>query len=242
MLDLLRRGLRESRAEPVARAPRHPGRDVVQMYVGVTEIVARGFSPMPPAPSAVALAASGGQRTAKREKEYDAALGGIYQPARRHVRVVDRSESGFGLEGSSADCGQVTVGDLVGLRLQADGPLVLGRVARCVLERPGSVRMGVHRLTSTSRPVDVESIDDTGLPHTTLLFVPGHERDGTQDGFLVSESAFARGGRIAVAVEGNRYTLRFNRVRQRGRGWVLAGFGVTGVMPAGEMLSLTGAA
>ena len=235
VLDLMRRGLRESRAEPVARAARRLGRDVVEMYVGVTEIVARGFSPMPPAPSAVALAASGGQLAAKRVKEYDTALGEIYQPVRRRARMVDRSESGFGLEGDSADCGQVTVGDLVGLRLLEDGPLVLGRVARSVLERPGSIRIGVHRLTSLSRPVDAASIDDAGAPHATLLFVPGRERDGTQDGFLISEIAFARGGRIAVDVEGNRYTLRFNRVRQRGRGWVLAGFAVTGVMPAGAM-------
>jgi hypothetical protein len=242
VLDLLRRRLRESRAEPVARAARRPEREVVEVHVGLPEIVARGFSPMPPAPSAVALAASGGQLAAKRPKEYDNALGGIYEPARRHARLVDRSESGFGLEGDSADFGQVTVGDLVGLRLQGDGPLVLGRVARSVVDRPGSMRIGVQRLTSISRPADVESIDDAGLPHATLLFVPGGERDGTQDGFLVSEIAFGRGGRIAVAAGGNRYTLRFNRVRQRGRGWVLAGFAVTGVMPAAETLSLASTA
>lgn len=230
VLDLIRQGLRESRNEPIMRAARRPAGRIVEMYVGVAQVMARAFSPPAPVPAAISLAtrAGGPVEAPRRESEHDVALGEIYDPVRRQVRIVDESDTGLGIEGNKADCEQVCAGDLVGMRLQDGGPLVLGRVARSIPGRHGKVSIGVHRLTSSSRPVDVLPIDEPAEGRA-LLYVPGQEPSGTQDGFLVSEAVFAKGGRIGVAVESLRYTLRFNRVRERGRGWVLAGFEVTDV-------------
>lgn len=230
VLDLVRRGLRESRSEPVTRAARRPAARMVEMHVGVAEVMARAFSPPAPVPPAISLATQAGKavEAPRRDREYDVALGEIYDPVRRLVRVVDESDTGLGMEGNKADCGHVCAGDLVAMRLRDGGPLVLGRVARSIPAGHGKVSVGVHRLTSASRPVDVLPIDEPGHGHA-LLYVPGLEPSGTHDGFLVSDAVFAKGGRIGVAVESLRYTLRFNRVRERGRGWVLAGFEVTDV-------------
>ncbi len=230
VLDLIRRGLRESRNEPITRAARRPASRIVEMHVGVSEVMARAFSPPAPVPAGISLATRAGKRVEapRRESEHDVALREIYTPVRRQVRVVDESDTGLGLEGNKADCGQVCAGDLVGMRLREDGPLVLGRVARIIPGRHAAVSIGVHRLTSASRPMDVLPIDEAGEGHA-LLYVPGLEPSGTDDGFLVSDAVFTKGGRIGVAVESMCYTLRFNRVRERGRGWVLAGFEVTDV-------------
>lgn len=230
VLDLVRQGLRESRKEPVTRAVRRPEGRMVEMHVGVAEVMARAFSPPAPVPAAISLATRAGKRieAPRRESEHDVALREIYEPVRRLVRVVDESDTGLGLEGDMADCGHVCAGDLVGMRLHEDGPLVLGRVARSIPGRHATVSIGVHRLTSASHPMDVLPIGEADEGHAPL-YVPGLEPSGTHDGFLVSDAVFTKGGRIGVAVESMRYTLRFNRVRERGRGWVLAGFEVTDV-------------
>jgi hypothetical protein len=60
-----------------------------------------------------------------------------------------------------------------------------------------------------------------------MLFVPGEDSTGRQDAFLVGESALERSPAFAVDVGDQTFSLRLNRVRDRGRGWVLAGFEIS---------------
>ena len=237
VLDLIARGLKESRAAPVARAPRSPGGLAVEMCVGLTEIGARGHSAGPVAVGSMPVVARAEVSAApeRRERDRDVALAEIYEPLRRTVRVLDESDSGFAVEGALADCGQVSVRDLVGVRLRADGPLVIGRVARISPSARGRVLIGVKQLSRASREVETFALDEPGATPAALLFLPGAERSGTQDGFLLSEAQFTRNSRIEVAVEEARFILRFNRVRERGRGWILAGFVVVEVLGARRM-------
>lgn len=155
--------------------------------------------------------------------------GATCESPRPSIRLVDESDTGFGIEGDKADWGHVAVGDIVGIHLKDGEPPVLGAVALNISSTPGKVRIGVHRLTSSARAVEVMPVEGRGQAHGSLIFVPGQERGGTQDGLLVSEAAFAKGGWIEVAAESLHFTLRLDRALRRGRGWVLAGFEVTGI-------------
>jgi hypothetical protein len=171
------------------------------MLVGLREIITRGFSPAD-----------------------------VEAQATRRVRMLDESDSGFGLEGDKSDCGEVGVGDLVGMRLRDGEPPVLCYVSRrLTVEDCPTVRFGLQRLSSATQPMKVLALNQPGAPPTPLMFVPGADSNGRHDGFIVSDTTFEKGDRIEVEAASLRLTLRFNRVRERGRGWVLAGYEVVDV-------------
>ena len=58
------------------------------------------------------------------------------------------------------------------------------------------------------------------------IYLPGEDRSGYQDMFLVSHSDFERGGVLKVLTQDRAFSLKFNRVRYHGAGWHLAGFEV----------------
>ncbi len=134
VIDVIRRGLRTSRTRPATRAQRQATDRLVELYIGLGEITARGFTPAAPRAAAIVLASKDGvARTAMRtERERDLALDEIYDPACRRVTLTNVSETGLGLEGSQADCGALAVGDLVGVRISPSEPLVIGKVMRCI--------------------------------------------------------------------------------------------------------------
>ena len=231
VLESIARWLRDSHREPVTRAARRPAKGGVEILVGLGEILARGFSASPKAPVSVSLAARNGLRT--QESSLSAERDGLPnegEQARQRARLVDESDSGFGLEGAAAETGRLAVGDLVGLRFQ-DGELpVLCRVAhRSACAEDGRVRFGVARMSSARVPMPLVTTDQPGVPSAPLMFVPGGDASGRHDGFLVSDVTFEKGGRVEVVAESLNFTVKFNRVRSRGRGWVLAGYEVVGV-------------
>jgi hypothetical protein len=231
VLELIARGLRDSRVEPVTRAARRPGAARAEMLVGLGEIIARGFSAPAPVPSPLSLAAKDGIRTieARRVSDRDE-LPNVYEQVRRCVQLVDESDSGFLLEGDMVDCGEVAVADLVGLRFgESETPLLCCVTRRIPAAADGKVRFGVTRISSATVPVQVVAVDEPGVPSAPLVFVPGADSSGRHDGFLVSDITFEKGDRIELEAESVNFTLKFNRVRERGRGWVLAGYEVVGV-------------
>lgn len=66
-----------------------------------------------------------------------------------------------------------------------------------------------------------------------LLFVPGEDGSGRHDACLVSERTFDQAAALESHSGDAVYTLRFNRSRERRRGWVMAGFEVVGSRLAG---------
>ena len=192
--------LREPQRELPARAARRASTGEAEILFGLGEIVAHGFYLSADAPA-----------------------------ANRRVRMLDESESGFGLEGESVDCGHVAVGDLVGIRLREGEAPVLCCIARRIPCGEGKVRFGAYRLSSPNQPARVVALDRPGAPSAPLMFVPGADASGRHDGFLVSDITFEKGERIEIAAESLRLTLRLSGVRKRGSGWVLAGYEVVDV-------------
>lgn len=232
VLDLIRRDLRTSTRTSTARAQRKPTDRIVELHVGLTEITAQGSASAPSRAATIVLAAKNGvTRNAVRER--DQAIDGIYDRAVRQVTLANVSETGLGLEGSQADCGALGIGELVGLRIAPFEPLVIGRVIRSIpATTPGRVIVGVSRLTSGARRVEVTASASRGARVTPMLYVPGDDASGAHDAYLVGDRTFAEGGSFEVDAGDNFYRFRFNRVRGRGRGWVLAGFEILAVRPA----------
>lgn len=225
VLELIRKGLGKAASAPVNRAERRATSHVVELFVGLNEVMTRGLAPPRRAPSVLALATVDGMRTAARRE--DTAQDSIYERTRRMVRVANVSDSGFGIEGSDRDLGSVAPGDLVALRLEFDGPLEICKVARCVpAGAAGRVWLGVRRICARAQLLDVKRREAKNPLELggTIAFVPGEDRSGRHDACLVSEREFAEGTRLESMVGERVYSYRFNRARDRGRGWVLAGF------------------
>ncbi|HYC35262.1 MAG TPA: hypothetical protein VEC19_02485 [Usitatibacter sp.] len=228
VLAQIRRGMQVVRGERIVRPERRASASVVEMHVGHAEIMARAFLPQAPAlATTLSLATRDGAPVGslRRERDHDVIPATIYEPIRRKVRIVDESDSGFGIEGSEADCGLACVGDLVGFRIFEDAPLVLCRVTRCVAAANGRIRIGAKRIAASARRVEVRNARGDTEP---MLFVLGTDATGRQDGFVVTDQGFTRGARVEVALGERSFGLTMNRVRERGRGWLLAGFEVAG--------------
>jgi hypothetical protein len=237
VLDVIRRGLRESMRAPAARAERRKADVQAELFLGLAEIMARGFAPSAPQTSQLTLAASDGQRVdaARRDTDRDVIGDDAYQLRRRMVRVVNESDSGFGLEGNQADCAGISAGELVALRPAPGQPLEICKVVRSVpAAAPGRVVVGALRLSAQARPVTLvePQAEEPSQRDISLLFVPDEDESGRYDACLVTERAFEQRLPLEAYLGDSVYTFRFNRPRARGRGWVLAGFEIVAARAA----------
>ena len=234
VLDLVRRGLKASQREPVARAQRRMVGHAAEVHVGLAEIEQRGFRPAGPAPAVVTLATRHGvaRGVSRIERERETALGEIYDPMRRLVTITDASDSGVGLEGPLAACDAMAMGSLVGLRLAPSAPLIIGRVARKMPAiAPGRTVVGVRRISSAAKRVTVTALTGPGTRRSCMLYVPGDDPNGGHDAYLIAERTYDEGRTFEAVAGGSTYSFRFNRVRERGAGWVLAGFEILAARP-----------
>ena len=71
-----------------------------------------------------------------------------------------------------------------------------------------------------------------------MLWIQGDDASGSRDGYLVSERTYDEGHKYEVRAGGHAYSFRFNRVRERGRGWILGGFEVLAARPLGGVVAL----
>src|SRR5258708_15542544 len=133
----------------------------------------------------------------------------------------------MGFEGLECEVAGVGVGDLLGWRNITGGPVVLARVMRRVpSSTSGQVFMGVQLLTEAAQPLKLSQVAsfDNGNANGTHLFVPGDDDSGQRDAFLVSDNTYELQASYKTHVGNEAFTLKFNRVRGKGRGWILAGF------------------
>src|SRR4051812_49339697 len=56
------------------------------------------------------------------------------------------------------------------------------------------------------------------------VYVPGGDESGAHDAFLVPEKIVIDGNSHDARIGDDVFTLQFNRMRRKGRGWALAGF------------------
>jgi hypothetical protein len=239
VLDHLQRALRAQDQAPVARAERQsaPGTRI-EVWAGLAEILARGAGVRVGTETgrwrALSLADPSlstdlkdvlGKRVGYEEAD----------PSRRYLWLADTSATGHGYEALESDAAGLEIGDLLGWRRHAGGPIALGRIIRRLPSTTdGQVFIGVRLLTEMGLPFTLTRVDafDRGDADGTYLYVPGDDDSGRRDAFLVSESAFQQQHCYVARVGEDSFTLRFNRVRARGRGWMLAGFEIVTPRPA----------
>jgi hypothetical protein len=214
----------------VGRGERRRANDVVELHVGLAEVKSKALEVTR---VALALLPMIDAKVPRIERERDPT--GVDDSAnpRRLVQLVDVSDTGVGLEGDDAECAEVAVGDLVGLRLVAGGPLLLAKVVRRLSAATGGrVAIGLQRLTSAAQPVRARR-PTTGeaFAELSLLYIPGLDDSGRHDAYLTSQGIASARNVFETTVGEHVFTFRFNRIRDGGRGWVMAGFEVTAARP-----------
>ncbi len=232
VLAVVRGGLQASRENIVTRAHRRPRGSDAELLVGLGEIETRGLAPVLDAPRPENALAIVREADEKVPAPRQSALTDIYGVKRRVVRFVDESETGLGLEGSVTDCGSIAAGDLVAVR-SPGGELYIGKVMRSVpAKTPGRVIIGVRRLAGAMKSV-AATLESAGnaAQAVKMLFLPGADGGGHQDAFLVSERFYNQPQTLGVEAAGSHYSMKLNRVREGGRGWVMAGFEVCAARP-----------
>jgi hypothetical protein len=219
------------------RAERKPGQGVrIEVWVGPVEVLSRGLTPR---------GTDGATRVGEEVRAAiaagnpgHAALALANDPSRRFLWLVDVSDSGLGFEALGSDALGIDVGDILGWRKAPAEPCAIGRVARRMPgSSPGQVYLGVQLLTADARAVKlVELAGERELSEGPHIFVPGDDASGRRDAFLMSESRHRDGQVFRARSDDDVFLVRMNRVRMRGRGWVLAGFEVEAQATAPSVL------
>jgi hypothetical protein len=222
VLDHLRHAFVAAESDTPLRARRMPaGGTRVEIWLGLQEILSRGigvgtetgrYRALNLADPAIALESSASRYS---------------ESTRRYLWLVDASASGLGFEGLECDAAGIEVGDLLGWRNITGGPVILARVMRRMPSATsGQVFLGVQLLTEAAQPLKLSQVVsfDNGNANGTYLFVPGADESGQHDAFLVSDKTYELQASYSTHVGNDAFTLKFNRVRFKGRGWILAGF------------------
>jgi hypothetical protein len=225
VLEHLSEAFRAGHEDDEPRDKRQPAPGgYVEFWVGMGEILARGLKDSGRhALSLAAKASSLNMEHRMRQVQFADEI----ESARRTLRLVDASHTGLGFEASDRDAIGIAVGDVVGMRLSEEEPCVLGRVVR---RMPGQVEgkliIGVEVLARTPQAVTLTRTPRQNRPddEDVYIYIPGAEDSGAQDAFLLPEKMAIDGTSHEACVGEDVFTLRFNRVRRKGRGWALAGF------------------
>lgn len=232
VLDHLARAFRAPQETGAKRAARHQEAATrIEVWVGLPEILARG--------AGVKVGVETGKwrvlslADSSRSTEFkDAGQPVRYEnpvPSKCYLWLSDTSAKGCGFEALDTDASGIEIGELIGWRSAASGPITLGRVIRRLPSTTvGQVFLGVQLLTELGLPFVLTSGDafDRGSAEDTFFFVPGDDASGRRDAFLLSESTFQQQHSYHACTGDEAYTVKFNRVRMKGRGWILAGFEV----------------
>jgi hypothetical protein len=191
----------------------------VEVVVGLAEITRELSGAKPPSASSIPpLELSPQAARPARKDEYAS----VYDKPRRVMILKNASATGYLLEATAKD--SAALGDLLGLRVGEGQPMVLARVVRRVNELGRGIQLGVQLMSDTSWPMRVAALESADGQPEQFVFVPGPDGSGRFDSFAVPYSALKDDARYRVLAGGEEYTLAFNRVRRRGRGWALAGF------------------
>ncbi len=229
VLEQLRLAFEAPQDDDAQRVVRRPAAGpAVEVWVGLGEIVARGLqADMQPANPQVALTRKASDALSDTQRIRAIQFSDEYESSRRFLRLADASDTGFGFEASEKESTGIAVGDLLGMRLSDEEPCVLGRVVRRVPGQvEGQVVIGVRAMSEVAQALTLSRTERQGRPDDDDLFiyVPGDDDTGAQDAFLVPEKLLQEQGPHETRIGEDVFTLQFNRVRRKGRGWALAGF------------------
>ena len=206
------------------RAARGPS---VEVWVGLSEIVARGLQADVQSPQVALAKKKAPDALSDTQRIRQIQFLDEYESSRRFLRLADVSETGYGFEASEKEATGIAVGDLLGMRLSDDEPCVLGRVVRRVPGQvEGQVVLGVRAISNSPQALTLARTQRQGRPDDdgVFIYVPGDDDSGAQDAFLVPEKILQEQTSHDTCLGEDVFTLQFNRVRRKGRGWALAGY------------------
>jgi hypothetical protein len=220
VLDHLRLAFSDPSKGAAQRPPRRQaGRERIEVWVGLQEILARavGVGVETGRWRAVNLSDPAIERHAKAR---------FADATRRYFWIADESLTGFGFEALATDADSVEVGDLIGWKGGEYNTLHIARVMRRLPAGNGQVFLGAQILTESAVPLNLQQVlsFDNGSADGTYLYVPGDDESGRRDAIIVPESTYDLEATFGANTGDETYRLFLNRVRAKGRGWVAAGF------------------
>ena len=216
VLDHLERAFAAPAAD-AGRAPRrHAGTPRVEVWVGLNEILARGIN--------VGIETGRFPKLANEAASCAESMTRYHEATRRYFWLHDESETGLGFEALAEDARGIAVGDLVGWRRFPGAPVALGQVIRRLPRAAGECFFGVRLLSQLAQPLKLQDRADASRAADDYLFIPGADSSGQDDAFLLAENQYDTARTYSTRIDELEFTLRFNRVRLRARGWLLAGF------------------
>jgi hypothetical protein len=229
VLEQLRIVFEAPQDEAAQRVTRRPAAGPsVEVWIGLSEILARGLTAGMPATPQVGLAmkkASEALSDTQRIRAFQ--FSDENEFSRRFLRLTDVSDTGYGFQATEKEATAIAVGDLVGLRLSDEEPCVLGRVVRRVPGQvEGQVIIGVRSISNSPQALTLSRAQRQNRPddESVFIYVPGGDGSGAQDAFLVPEKILQEQASHETVLGEDLFTIQFNRVRRKGRGWALAGF------------------
>jgi hypothetical protein len=215
-IDILRCFLLAAQQKGAPRQKREDRMEAVDVFVGLPEIVEKGFlvssvtdeidAPTRPVASGVA-----GDPMAR--------IGSQYERPNRLMDLVDESPSGIGLEFDDSAT-PIDPGTLVGVRTDLTRPVVICEVVRRLAAPGRRSRLGTRVLTGEKRLVRLNSAKwPNGID---AVFIAGSDPSGKGDLLLISGTASDPDIVYEVSIANQTYTLHLSRVKRRGPGWSLA--------------------
>jgi hypothetical protein len=148
----------------------------------------------------------------------------------RWMHVHDESEGGAALVVDAAMWETIWHGDIIGIRVDPDAMPHIAVVVRKFSIEDRDFGIGVEWIAREPRRLDMhDSSSAVQGGMVPILYVPGEEDSGRGDTILVDEKHFQHDGRYSLAFDERVFEARLNRLLRRGRGWVAAGYEITGV-------------
>ena len=235
-MDTLRRFLALVRTGAPGRSERQDRGEQVEVFRTLQEIIGRGFSEKVAAVEtnaymSPAQLASVGQFN----KAQKSALDAHYEFNSRWMRLLDESETGLGFECDDA-LDPVEVGSLVAIRGRPMEPPIVAEVVRRIASPDARTRLGAKVITRNGRRLRLGMADSRA--GTDCIFVPGQDSCGRGDSLLMPPSAYDAARTYRIVFPDRTYEVRPTRVRQRGRGWLLAKIEVVGATEAEALSSI----
>jgi hypothetical protein len=156
----------------------------------------------------------------------------------RQGEMEDQGDGGFGLrfDSSSANC--VTIGSLVGLKTAGqDDPWEIGAM-RWVTHVPGSVAVGIEKLSRAARLVELDAVAEGGstpAPQSSAsdarieaIFLPMVGERGMASSLIMPGDEYATVRLLELHDRNVVYQVRLTNVLERSGDWVRVKFDVLG--------------
>lgn len=226
-LDTLRRFLDLARTAAPGRSARRDRGENVEVFRSLQEVIARGFSSRAAAVEANTFLSPAQLATAGTfDKSRRSAIDTQYDYNARWMRILDESETGVGFECEDA-LDPMEVGSLLAIRGRPMEPPIITEVVRRIASPDAKTSLGARVITRDGRRVRL-SVAGSRAGGVDCIFIPGRDSCGRGDGLLMPPSAYAADKSYQITFPNRAYEVRPTRIRQRGRGWLVAKIEVVG--------------